>query len=84
MDVPHPLDTLTEPIALGNPDVELIPTTFLLTVEAGKDSDDFDAMADRARTRGWPMVTMEGGHNPHWFQPEAFVEVLLEIVDGGP
>ena len=84
VDVPHPLATFTESIALGNPDVEFISTTFLLTVEAGKDSDAFDAMADRARSRGWPVITMEGGHNPYWFQPEAFVDVLLEIVDLAP
>ncbi len=84
VDVPQPVATFTEPIALGNPDVELIPTTFLLTVEAGQTRDDFDAMADRARSRGWPVITMEGGHNPYWFQPDAFVEVLLGIVDSGP
>ena len=26
------------------------------------------------------VATMEGGHNPHWFQPEAFVDVLLQVV----
>jgi len=27
------------------------------------------------------MIVMEGGHNPHWFQPEAFVDVLLQVVN---
>lgn len=52
----------------------------LLTVEAGRDRDDFDAFAARARDRGWPVVRMQGDHNPHWFQPEAFVEVLAGVI----
>ena len=29
-----------------------------------------------------PVITFEfeGGHNPQWFQPEAFVNVLLQVV----
>jgi pimeloyl-ACP methyl ester carboxylesterase len=80
VDVPHPLKTLTDTIVLDNPAAEDIPAVFLLTVEAGKDTDDFDTFADRARHRGWPVVEMEGGHNPQWFQPERFSEVLLEAI----
>jgi len=82
VDVPQPILTFTEPIVLGNPDAARIPATFLLTVEAGKATDDFDVFADRARGRGWNVVEMEGSHNPHWFQPENFVEVLLQVIDG--
>ncbi len=80
VDVPQPLATFTEPIRLGNPDARRIPTTFILTTEAGEQTDAFDPFAARARSRGWTVAEMEGGHNPHWFQPEAFVEVLLEVV----
>lgn len=80
VDVPQSLLTFTEPIVLANPDAESVPAAFLLTVEAGKDSDAFDFFADRARDRGWEVVTMEGGHNPQWFQPEALVEILVSIV----
>jgi pimeloyl-ACP methyl ester carboxylesterase len=80
VDVPQPILTFTEPIGLGNPEAEGLPAVFLLTVEAGKESDDFDVFADRARARDWEVVEMEGSHNPHWFQPEVFVEVLLRIV----
>ena len=81
VDVPQPLLTFTEPIELTNPAAAEIPSVFLLTREAGKDTDAFDVFADRARARGWEVVEMEGSHNPHWFQPEAFVNVLLPIAD---
>ena len=80
VDVPQPLATFTEPIRLANPEARRIPATFILTTEAGKQTDDFDPFAARARGRGWTVVEMEGGHNPQWFQPEAFVEVLLGVV----
>ena len=80
VDVPQPLLTFTEPIVLENPEAALVPGVFLLTVEAGKEVDDFDAFADRARERGWEVVQMEGSHNPHWYQPEVFVRVFLRTV----
>ncbi len=80
VDVPQPLLTFTEPIVLENPEAALVPGVFLLTVEAGKEIDDFDAFADRARERGWEVVRMEGSHNPHWYQPEVFVEVFSRTV----
>ncbi len=87
VDVPQPLLTFTEPIELDNPAATLIPSAFLLTVEPGIETDSFDVFAARARDRGWYVVEMEGGHNPHWFQPETFVGVLLELLralDGYP
>jgi pimeloyl-ACP methyl ester carboxylesterase len=79
VDVPQPERTFTEPIVLDNPAAERIPAAFILTVEAGKETDDFDPFADRARSRGWKVVEMEGSHNPHWYQPEAFVDLFLQV-----
>lgn len=81
VDVPQSLRTFSEPIVLDNPDAANTPAVFILTIEAGKDSDSFDFFADRARERQWDVVTMEGGHNPQWFQPEALVAVLLSVVE---
>ncbi|MDB6169435.1 MAG: pytH [Verrucomicrobia bacterium] len=77
-DVPHPLKTLTDPIALGNPAAARIQGIYILTVEKGHRAaeDDFAAAAERARKRGWPVIEMEGDHNPHWFQPEATANVI--------
>jgi len=81
VDVPQPLRTFTESIEIGNPEVGHIPTTFILTVEAGKEDDDFDLFADRARARGWTVVEMEGSHNPQWYQPENFAKLLLQVIE---
>jgi pimeloyl-ACP methyl ester carboxylesterase len=80
VDVPQPLLTFTEPIELMSEEAEQLSAVFLLTVEAGQEVDDFDVFADRARNRGWKVVEMEGSHNPHWYQPESFVRVLLQTV----
>jgi pimeloyl-ACP methyl ester carboxylesterase len=80
VDVPQPILTFTEPIVLDNREAARIPAVFLLTVEPEKETDEFDVFAGRARARGWTVVTIEGGHNPHWFQPEAFVDLLLQVV----
>jgi pimeloyl-ACP methyl ester carboxylesterase len=80
VDVPQPILTFTEAIVLTNPDAAELPASFLLTVEAGKETDDFEFFADRAREHSWAVFEMEGGHNPHWFQPENFVDVLLTVI----
>jgi pimeloyl-ACP methyl ester carboxylesterase len=80
VDVPQPLLTFTQPIVLESSEAAQLPAVFLLTIEAGKEIDDFDVFADRARDRGWEVITMEGSHNPHWYQPENFVKVLLQAV----
>jgi pimeloyl-ACP methyl ester carboxylesterase len=71
IDVPHPLTTFTDPISLKNPAREKIPTTYILTVEAGQqpEADAFWASAERARARGWTVIEFEGDHNPHWRKP---------------
>lgn len=81
IDVPQPLKTLTEPITLKNPAAARIPGTYILTVEKGAkpEDDDFFPSAERARARGWPVLLMEGDHNPHWRQPEALARLILEI-----
>ncbi len=78
IDVPHPLKSLTDPITLQNPEAAKISGTYILTVEKGTrpEDDDFFPAAERARARGWPVLQMEGDHNPHWRQPEATAGLL--------
>lgn len=77
-DVPHPYKTLTDNIVLTNPKRLAIPTTYILTVEKGKDpaTDDFAPQAERAKKKGWPVMILEADHNPQWSAPEALVEML--------
>ncbi len=77
-DVPHPAKTLTDPLPLQHPTGNGLRAVYILTVEAGhaaKD-DDFFPAAERARGFGWPVLQLEGDHNPYWFKPEKTVEVL--------
>ncbi len=79
IDVPHPLKTFTDSIVLKNQAAAAkIPATYILTVETGKKPEDdaFYPSAERAKARGWPVIIMEGDHNPHWRQPAALVELL--------
>jgi pimeloyl-ACP methyl ester carboxylesterase len=77
-DVPQPLKTFTEPIALKNKSARSLPATYILTVEAGKkpEDDDFASQAARARARGWPVLQLTADHNAQWSAPEALVEMI--------
>jgi len=80
-DVPQPLRTFTEPLALKNQAALKLPATYILTVESGKDAkdDDFWAASQRARARGWPVLQLTADHNAQWSAPEALVEMLAGI-----
>jgi len=63
MDVPQPLKTFNEPIALKNGLREQIPTTYILTVDPGADTDRFDPFAARAKAKGWLVERLTADHN---------------------
>jgi pimeloyl-ACP methyl ester carboxylesterase len=81
MDVPHPLKTFTDAIALKNPAAAKIPAVYILTVDPGKktEGDDFFPSYQRAKDRGWPTIVMEADHVPQWRKPEATAELLLQL-----
>jgi pimeloyl-ACP methyl ester carboxylesterase len=80
-DVPQPLKTFTESIALKNKAGLKVPASYILTVDAGKEAkdDDFWPQAQRARERGWPVEQLTADHNAQWSAPEALVEMLARI-----
>jgi pimeloyl-ACP methyl ester carboxylesterase len=80
-DVPHPFKTFTDKIILKNKLRVTISTTYILTVDKGKDpkNDDFAIQADRAQKKGWPVVYLESDHNPQWSAPQALAEMLTKI-----
>jgi pimeloyl-ACP methyl ester carboxylesterase len=78
-DIPMPLRTFTQPITLTNQVVAgKIPSTYILTVDAGKapEQDDFYAFYRRAEARGWPALIMEGDHNVQRSHPHELVKLL--------
>lgn len=80
-DVPHPYKTFTDSIVLTNKERLKIPTTYILTVEKGKEpkDDDFASQAERAKKKGWPILILEADHNAQWSAPEALVDMLKKI-----
>ena len=78
-DVPHPLRTFTDSIRLKSEHARRIPATYILTVEGGAKEDQFSRFAERARARGWTVLTMQADHNPQWSAPEKLVELLAGV-----
>lgn len=80
-DVPHPYKTFTDSIVLTNKERLKIPTTYILTVEKGKEpkDDDFASQAERAKKKGWPILILEADHNAQWSAPEALADMLKKI-----
>jgi pimeloyl-ACP methyl ester carboxylesterase len=80
-DVPHPFKTLSDAITLTNALRLKIPTTYILTVEKGKEAkdDDFATQAERAKKKNWPVLQLEADHNPQWSAPEALVGILKKV-----
>jgi pimeloyl-ACP methyl ester carboxylesterase len=78
-DVPMPAKCFSEPITLTNQAAAgKLPTTYILTVDAGKkpEEDDFYPFYQRAQTRGWPVIIMEGDHNVQRSHPQELVRLL--------
>lgn len=83
-DVPHPVKTLSEPVTFRNPAALRLPATYIFTVDPGKkpEEDRFFKFAERARARGWTVVTMEADHNPQWRKPDELVRLLVPASPG--
>lgn len=84
-DVPQPLRTFTDPIALGDPAAARLPGTYILTAEPGTNPDDdlYAAFAGRAEARGWEVIVLPSDHNPQNSAREELVALLRAIVEGG-
>jgi pimeloyl-ACP methyl ester carboxylesterase len=78
-DVPQPVRTFTEPLVIRNPAAKRIPGVYLLTVDPGKTEDDFSPFAERARARGWRVVTMSADHLPERTALKELVTILGQI-----
>jgi len=77
-DVPHPVGTMNEPVSYKNPAALKLPVTYILMVEPGKKPEQagFFKFSERAKSRGWTVVAMQGDHNAQWHQTKRLVELL--------
>jgi pimeloyl-ACP methyl ester carboxylesterase len=81
-DVPMPAKTFSESITLTNQAVaQKLPTSYILTVEAGKadEQDDFYPFYQRAQARGWPAIIMQADHNPQRSHADGLTVVLEQM-----
>lgn len=78
-DVPHPRRTFDQPVVLTSAAAANIPATYILTLDAGADTDAFSPFADRARARGWEVHQMVADHNPHRSALPELMRMLLEV-----
>jgi pimeloyl-ACP methyl ester carboxylesterase len=79
MDVPQSEKTFSEALDLKNQDkVAKIPTTYILTVDAGRmpEQDQFYWAYERAKAKGWTLQTMEGDHNVQRSHPKELAKLL--------
>lgn len=79
LDVPHPLATFEQKIVLNNSASNLVPASYILTIEPGAQVDSFSRHADRAKKRGWPFFELKTGHNLQRTMPNEFAAILLEL-----
>lgn len=75
-DVPQPLRTFSDTLALVNPAGRRLPGTYILTVEAAQSPDPFQWAADRAAARGWPVHRLDADHTPERSAREPLVALL--------
>ena len=82
-DVPQSARTFSKSISLKNQDAaKKIPTTYILAVPPGSPVEDarFYFFYQRAKDRGWPVLTIESDHNAQWSHPKELAKMLEEAM----
>ncbi|MBX3255408.1 MAG: alpha/beta hydrolase [Chitinophagaceae bacterium] len=77
-DVPQSLKTFTTPVKWKNPLALALPATYIFTADDVKhpENDHFYFFANRAKQRGWKVVTMAADHNPQMTKPGELADIL--------
>jgi hypothetical protein len=78
-DVPHPIASFQQQISLEDPKAETIPGSYILTIEPGRDKDDFVKYAERAKTKGYKYFELPTGHNPQRSMPIDYANILIRV-----
>lgn len=73
---PHPWKTYTDPLRLSGA-VERVPAAFIECVDWMR---VFQAQADRARAKGWPVVDLATGHEAMVTAPKELAGVLDTLI----
>ncbi len=77
----QPLATYTEPVPAGNAMSAAIPRTFIhCTSYPATTPRLFDASAEKARTKGWPVHELAAGHLAMLTAPRELADLMLQLV----
>jgi pimeloyl-ACP methyl ester carboxylesterase len=83
-DVPMSARCFSEPISLKNQDAaKKIPATYILAVPSSTNSVQdarFYFSYERAKARGWPVLTIESDHNAQWSHPKELANMLEDAL----
>ncbi len=77
-DVPQSLKTWTEPVSYKNPAAKKLPGTYVAFVGPGQSGDSRPEW-QRAKSRGWSVLTLESDHNAQWSHPKELAALLESI-----
>jgi pimeloyl-ACP methyl ester carboxylesterase len=82
MDVPQSNKTFTDRISIANPATAKIPAAYVLMLRDKPMAEEarFFKFFQRAKTRGWQAITMEGDHNVMRSNPKGFVQTLIKLL----
>ena len=73
---PHPLATYDEVVPAESPDAERLPRLYVACT-AGPLASVFAPIAENVRTRGWPVVSIDAGHDAMLTHPAEVADILL-------
>ena len=75
---PHPLRTLSTPVALENPRAKSIPSTFILCSE-GMTEEEITAEEKKFTGLGMKFLSLPTGHDAMITMPKELAKILLEL-----
>ncbi len=78
---PHPLKTLTTPVALSNPAAQSIPSTFILCSE-GMTEEDIAAEEKKFTGLGMNFRSLPTGHDAMITLPNELANILFQLAKG--
>jgi hypothetical protein len=80
--VPHPINTLTEPVEFNNPAALKLNASYVAFLPQGisRDERSKDPSWQTAKSRGWSIRTFVGDHVVYRVRPKEFVSMLLKTV----
>jgi pimeloyl-ACP methyl ester carboxylesterase len=82
-DVPQSVKTWTEPVTYRNPAAKKLPGTYVAFVGPGQDGASRPGW-QRAKARGWSVLTLASDHNAQWSHPKELVALLEQIAATKP